>query len=90
MVGLKKESSDALREVKIKYMERSTNTCTMLLKSERIDPKINDKDVTVWRLQFKRFSNLIRLQAWVMRFVSNSRVGENRRLLDCELQCEEL
>jgi len=25
-----------------------------------------------------------------MRFVSNCRVGENRRLLDCELQCEEL
>ena len=38
-----KKPSDALREVKIKYMERSEDTCTMLSRSERIDPKIDDK-----------------------------------------------
>ena len=33
---------------------------------------------------------MIRVQTWVMRFVSSCHVGENRRLLDCELHCEEL
>jgi len=46
-----------------------------------------------WRLQPERFSDwtrLIRLQAWVMRFVNNCRVSEGKRLMDHELQLEEI
>ena len=40
---VEKESSDALKEVKTKYMSRSVsnNTCTML-SCERVDPKTDN------------------------------------------------
>ena len=43
------------------------------------------------RLKSERFPNwtkLIRVQAWVIKFINNCRVGENRRLLDHELLFE--
>ena len=59
------------------------NTCTMLSRCERVKLKNgNDKDRTVWQLEPERFSDgtrLIRLQAWVMRFVNNCRASESKR-----------
>ena len=52
-----------------------------------------DKGTSVWRLQPERFSSwkrLTRTQAWVMRFISSCRVSENDRLLDPELNSEEI
>ena len=53
-----KEPSDALKEVKKRYMSRSDldNTCTMLSRCERVKLKNgNDKDRTVWQLEPERF-----------------------------------
>ena len=90
------DPSEALNEVKTKYMTRldSDNISTMLAKCEDklVDPEVNE-DASVWRLQPERFSSwtkLIRIQAWVMRFINNCHVSESKRLLDRELQLEEI
>jgi len=96
LVNLKTWGPEYLKEVKKRYMPRSDsdNTCAMLSRCEKVKLENgNDKDTTVWRLQPERFSNwirLIRLQAWVMRFVNNCRACENKRLMDRELQLEEI
>ena len=91
---VEKEPTDALKEVKVKNNLRPDSGKTMLTRC--VETSVNlkiDKDTSVWRLQPERFSSwerLIRTQAWVMRFISNCRINENERLLDQELNSEEI
>ena len=78
---VEKEPSNAFKEVKIKNSDLSR---TMLSRSI---------DTSIWRLNPERFSSwtrLTRIQAWVMRFMSNCHISKNERLLDNELTAEEI
>ena len=93
---VEKEPFNALKEVKMKNNSRLHSGKTML--SRCVEMSVNlkaaaDKDTSIWRLQPERFPSwkrLTRTQAWVMRFISNCRVSENDRLLDPELNSEEI
>ena len=91
---VEKEPTDALKEVKVKNNLRPDSGKTMLTRCVETSMNLKiDKDTSVWRLQPERFSSwerLIRTQAWVMRFISNCRINENERLLDQELNSEEI
>ena len=91
---VEKEPFNALKEVKMKNNSRLDLGKTML--SRCVEMSVNlkaDKDTSVWRLQPDRFSSwkrLTRTQVSVMRFLSNCHVSENDRLLDQELNLEEI
>ena len=91
---VEKEPFNALKEVKMKNNSRLDSGKTTLSRCVEMSMNLKaDKDILVWRLQpewFSSWKRLTRTQAWVMRFMSTCHVSENDRLLDPELNSEEI